>query len=122
MLFPRNRERDLQAMEEIQFSLAFVTQQEEINTLAPAIARKLQGDAVVWFAYPKGSSKNYRCDFNRDTGWAALGELGLEGVRQVAIDGDWSALRFRRVDFIKTMSRDQKRAITTEGKAKTTNK
>jgi hypothetical protein len=115
-------ERDLEDVEEIQFCLAFVTQQEEVNQIAREIAAKLQGDAVVWFAYPKGSSKNYRCDFNRDTGWGILGELGLEGVRQVAIDADWSALRFRRVEFIKTMSRDQKRAMTAEGKAKTTDR
>jgi hypothetical protein len=115
-------QRDLEAVAAIQFALAFVTQQEQVNQIATALVPKLQGDAVVWFAYPKGSSKKYRCDFNRDTGWAVLGELGLEGVRQVAIDADWSALRFRRVDFIKTMSRDQQRAMTTEGKAKTTNK
>ncbi len=112
--------RAVQDVEEIQFALAFVTQQEEVNTIATAIARKVSGDAVFWFAYPKATSKNYRCDFNRDTGWAVLGELGFEGVRQVAIDGDWSALRFRRVEFIKTMSRDQKRAITDQGKAKVT--
>jgi hypothetical protein len=56
-------------------------------------------------AYPKGTSKKYKCEFNRDTGWSALGEFGLEGVRQVAIDEDWSALRFRKVDYIKSMQR-----------------
>jgi len=34
----------------------------------------------------------------------------------VAIDEDWSAVRFRRVEFIKTMTRD--RALTKQGKAK----
>jgi len=53
----------------------------------------------------------YRCDFNRDTGWVALGEIGFEGVRQIAIDEDWTALRFRRVEFIKTLTRDASRAI-----------
>jgi hypothetical protein len=27
--------------------------------------------------------------------------LGFDTVRQVAIDDDWSALRFRRVEYIK---------------------
>ncbi len=49
-----------------------------------------------------------------------LGKLGFEGVRQVAIDEDWSALRFRRVEFIKTMSRDKKRAMSELGKARVT--
>jgi hypothetical protein len=57
---------------------------------------------VIWFAYPKASSKRYRCEFNRDTGWAAVRAVGFDTVRQVAIDGDWSALRFRRIEYIKT--------------------
>jgi hypothetical protein len=27
--------------------------------------------------------------------------LGFDALRQIAIDEDWSALRFRRVEFIK---------------------
>jgi hypothetical protein len=63
------------------------------------------GDAIVWFAYPKGTSKRYTCDFNRDTGWDVLGRLGFEPVRQVALDEDWSALRFRRAEFIQSLRR-----------------
>ncbi len=110
--------RDAKGMEETTFSLAFVTKQEEINEIAAIAAKRTQGDAVIWFAYPKGSSKKYKCEFNRDDGWEVLGRLGFEAVRQVAIDEDWSALRFRRVEFIKTMSRDKKRAISEQGKAK----
>ena len=85
--------------------LAFVTTQVQVDTLARDVAQATSGDAVVWFAYPKQSSKRYRCDFNRDTGWAALGTAGFEPVRQVAVDEDWSALRFRRVEFIKKLTR-----------------
>lgn len=98
------------------FIIAFVTQQKEIDSLAPILAGKLDGDGVLWFCYPKGSSKKYKCDFNRDTGWQTLGKLGFEGVRMVAIDEDWSALRFRRVEYIKTMKRSF--AMSEEGKAK----
>lgn len=112
--------RGLEGMQRISFSLAFVTRQDEVNALARAIAGKVEGDAVVWFAYPKGSSKKYTCEFNRDTGWAVLGELGFEAVRQVAIDADWSALRFRRVEFIKTMRRAQEMAMTDLGKKRVT--
>ena len=106
----------LDGIQRIVFSLAFVTKQEEVDNLASSIAAKAEGDAIVWFAYPKASSKKYTCEFNRDTGWAVLGELGFEGVRQVAIDADWSAIRFRRVEFIKTMVRDKQRAMTEQGK------
>lgn len=90
-----------------------MTRQAELAALAADIAQKAEGDAVVWFAYPKASSKKYRCDFNRDSGWEALGSLGFEGVRQVAIDDDWSALRFRRVEYIKKMVRAENRRLAT---------
>jgi len=47
-----------------------------------------------------------------------LGELGFEPVRLVAIDEDWSALRFRRTEFIKTLTRDETRALSAAGKTK----
>ena len=73
---------------------------------------------MVWFAYPKGTSKRYRSEINRDTGWQALGRAGFEPVRAVAIDEDWSALRFRRVEFIKTMTRANEHRMTAQGKAR----
>ena len=108
--------RNVAEMSEIDFSLAFVMKQSEVDDLAGAIAKRAKGDATVWFSYPKGSSKRYKCEFNRDTGWAVLGELGFEPVRQVAIDADWSALRFRRVEYIKSITRRKEMAMTEEGK------
>lgn len=111
--------RDVRKAKRIDFLLAFVTTRQEIERIANAIVRLAEGDAVVWFAYPKGTSKRYRCDVNRDTGWEPLGTAGFEHVRLVAIDEDWSALRFRRVEFVKTMARRRSFAITKEGKART---
>jgi hypothetical protein len=110
--------RDLQHLAEIEFSLAFVTKQREVDALAKTITKKSKGDAVVWFAYPKGTSKKYKSEINRDTGWNVLGKQGFECVRSVAIDEDWSAVRFRRVEFIKVMNRDKKFAMTAQGKAR----
>ena len=110
------------AVKEISFCLAFVTKQQEVDSIARSVTAKAKGDAILWFAYPKGTSKRYKCDFNRDSGWAALGAAGFEGVRLVAIDEDWSALRFRRVEFIKSMSRDPKRAMSSVGKKKVARK
>jgi hypothetical protein len=93
--------RHLASVAEAGFFLAFVTRQSEVDALAPQVAARAKGDAIVWFAYPKGTSKKYRCDFNRDTGWDVLKAAGLDTVRAVAIDEDWSALRFRRKEFIK---------------------
>ena len=93
--------RSLSLIKETVFLLAFATRKSDVDALAPEIAKLAKGDAIVWFAYPKGSSKKYKCDFNRDTGWDAMNELGFETVRAVAIDEDWTALRFRRSEFVK---------------------
>lgn len=102
----------------VDFVIAFATQQAALDALCTRITAAAVDDAVVWIAYPKGSSKRYRCDFNRDTGWTVLGAAGFEPVRQVAIDEDWSALRFRRVAHIETMTRNPAGAISAAGRAK----
>jgi len=112
--------RKLKGIDEIGFSLAFVTTQKEVDTLGGAIAKLAKGDAVVWFAYPKGTSKKYKSEINRDNGWRVMGDAGFEPVRSVAIDEDWSAVRFRRAEFIKTMTRAKEWRMTAQGKARAT--
>ena len=96
--------RDPSTAKAVQFALAFTTQQAEVDALASTLSAKAEGDALLWFAYPKASSKKYRCEFDRDTGWQLLRDEGFDTVRMVAIDDDWSALRFRRVGYIKKTS------------------
>ena len=94
--------RQVEKVKKVEFALAFATTQVDVTRLSKTLAAKAEGDAILWFAYPKGTSKKYKCDFNRDTGWDTLKKLGFDTVRAVAIDEDWSALRFRRVEFIKS--------------------
>lgn len=96
--------RTLTGLDSVGFALVFACTQAQVDAAAKALAPLAQGDALLWFAYPKGTSKNYRCEFNRDTGWICLQQLGFDTVRLVAIDADWSAMRFRRVEFIKRQS------------------
>jgi hypothetical protein len=93
--------RDPRTPQAVQFALAFAVTQTELDRIAALLAPAAEGDALLWFAYPKGSSKRYKCEFNRDTGWHVMTSAGFETVRQVAIDEDWSALRFRRSRFVK---------------------
>ena len=46
---------------------------------------------VLWICYPKGGAS----DLSRDTLWPMLAAHHLRPITQVAIDGYWSALRFR---------------------------
>jgi hypothetical protein len=108
--------RSLPQRGRVAFALAFVTKLAEVDSITKSIVTLVEGDPIIWFAYPKGSSKRYKCEFNRDTGWAALGAAGFEGVRMVAIDEDWSAVRFRRAKFIKTLTRDPVHTMSAGGR------
>lgn len=92
--------RDLAKAATVTFALVFVMRQQTLDALSAAVAGKAEGDALLWFAYPKKTSRRYACEFNRDTGWDVLRAHGFDTVRQVAIDEDWSALRFRRKEYI----------------------
>jgi hypothetical protein len=98
-------ERSLDDVPSPPFVLAFVTRQDQVDALSTQIAAQTEGDAIVWFAYPKGTSKKLKCDFNRDTGWTILKSAGFDTVRLIAIDEDWTALRFRRIEFIQNSIR-----------------
>ena len=100
----------------LDYALAFVITQAELDAASHALVQAAAGDALLWMAYPKGSSRRYRCEFQRDSGWAVLGSAGYEPVRMVAIDEDWSALRFRQATHIATLKRDPARAISAAGR------
>ena len=73
--------------------LVFVKNQAELDQYAgPAIEAAL-ADRLSWIAYPKAGQ--LQTDLNRDILWRLLDGKGVRPVRQVAIDGVWSALRFR---------------------------
>jgi hypothetical protein len=91
----------------IKFILIFVMSKTEIETYFKNISKELKDDCVLWFAYPKGTSKKYKVEISRDKGWEILRENGFETVRAVAIDNDWSALRFRDIAYIKILLRNK---------------
>jgi hypothetical protein len=96
--------RTLGATARVTFALVFVAQKSQVDRLSKSLASKASGDAILWFAYPKSTSQRFKCDFNRDNGWDVIREAGWDSVRQIAIDADWSALRFRRKEFINRRS------------------
>ncbi len=87
-----------------EFIIIFVKSVSEIEQIAPVTIHNLMADGVIWFCYPKKTSKKYRSDIDRDHGWKVLNDSGLHGVRMVAVDEDWSALRFRNKKYIKSTS------------------
>lgn len=87
------------------FMLAFVQTEAEVKKYFFEMQNLAPDDQQIWMAYPKGSSKKYKAQINRDSGWGYLGEFDFEPVRQIAINEDWSALRFRKTKFVKVMTR-----------------
>lgn len=102
----------------VDFALIFCTKLDEVIKFSTLVDSKMEDNGLFWFVYPKGSSKKYKCEFNRDNGWQAMGDLGYEPVRMVALDEDWSALRFRKAESIKTLTRAVEWRMSEEGKKK----
>lgn len=50
----------------------------------------------------------FKSEVSRDDGWDAVGQHQFEAVRQVAIDHDWSALRFRNIKYIKNFTHEKR--------------
>ena len=70
--------------------LLFVRDSSELGEPLFEAAR---GDRLAWLAYPKGGQLG--TDLNRDVLWELTKAHAVRPVRQVSIDGVWSALRFR---------------------------
>jgi len=84
------------------FILIFVRSVSEVEIFAPIAIHNLLCDGVLWFCYPKKTSKKHSSDIDREHGWKTLNDFGFRGIRLVAIDEDWFALRFRSIRFIKS--------------------
>lgn len=59
----------------------------------------IETDSVLWFAYPKGTSK-IKTDINRDTIRITGEGYGITTVTAISINEIWSALRFRPIDRV----------------------
>ena len=108
---------ETKSLNKVEFVISFVTTMDQIEAVSSEILPLCDENSVIWYCYPKGTSKRYKCEFNRDNGWKVLGDAGYEGVRMVAVDEDWSALRFKKAENIKTMTRSF--AMSVEGKKRT---
>jgi hypothetical protein len=73
--------------------LVFVVDRSVLEEHRARIVEAAKRDRLTWVSYPK--SGQLGTDLNRDTLVALLEESSIQPVRQIAIDGVWSALRFR---------------------------
>jgi len=73
--------------------LAFARKLREVDANCGPVVNAAKADQLAWIAYPKAGQ--LETDINRDVLWRHMEKKGLRGVRQIAIDSVWSALRFR---------------------------
>jgi hypothetical protein len=76
--------------------LLFAMNRKELEQYFP-IAKERMGDkGSLWVAYLKQTASK-ATDINRDSINAYAKENGITGVAMISIDGDWSALRMKRI-------------------------
>ena len=80
-------------------TLVFINNNKEYLEFLKKDLKNIEPDSVLWFAYPKGTSK-IKTDINRDTIRVTGEEFGITTVTAISIDDTWSALCFRPIDKV----------------------
>jgi len=73
--------------------LVFVRTLADVDAKCAPVLAAARADRIAWIAYPKAGQ--LKTDLNRDILWRHLSEQGIHGIRQIALDDVWSAMRFR---------------------------
>jgi len=84
----------------IDFALVFAISHKQLDEIFRDVVPALNENAKFWVAYPKVSSKIVS-DLSRDCNWECLAKFGFEGVRLIALDNIWSAMRFKKREPVK---------------------
>jgi hypothetical protein len=73
--------------------LLFARDSRVLTGAGEPVFEAARADKLAWIAYPKAAQLG--TDLNRDILRKLADPRGIQPVRQVSIDGVWSALRFR---------------------------
>jgi hypothetical protein len=76
--------------------LLFALNQQQLDQFFPEALNRLGEKGSLWVAFLKATAPK-ATDINRDTIYAFARENGAMGVALVSLDGDWSAVRLRRM-------------------------
>ena len=101
---PSSIDTQLQAQVAYDAVQLYVRDADELRRLGAAAIRALKPGALLWITYPKGGQANGDTDLPATPWWMrrdVLGDItserGYKPVAFVAVDADWTALRFKRV-------------------------
>lgn len=95
---------ELRPNETFDVVLLFVKNAEELRRLGPDAIHASRANGLLWISYPKGGPARGATDLPATPWWVqrdVLGEItsehGYRPVSFVAVDDNWTALRFKRV-------------------------
>jgi hypothetical protein len=101
---PKALATDLRPNEMYDAVVLFVNNAEELRRLGPGAIRATGPGGLLWIAYPKGGPARGATDLPATPWWVqrdVLGEVtsvkGYKPVSFVAVDENWTALRFKPV-------------------------
>jgi len=77
--------------------LMFAMHRKDLEQYLAVAKQKLGEKGSLWIAYLKQTASK-ATDINRDSINAYAKENGITGVAMISIDGDWSALRLKRIE------------------------
>ena len=76
--------------------LMFALNQKELDQYLPLAKERLGEKGSLWIAYLKQTAAK-ATDINRDTINETAKQHGITAVAIISVDGDWSALRLKRI-------------------------
>lgn len=82
------------------FLMLFVIDKASLAARFPELTKYARQNTVLWIAYPKKTSA-LSADLNMMSSWDELSDFGYCPVASVAIDKDWSAIRFKLCNQVK---------------------
>lgn len=74
----------------------FALNQKQLDEYLPLAIERLGEKGSLWIAYLKQTASK-ATDINRDTIDATAQRQGITAVAIISVDGDWSALRLKRL-------------------------
>ncbi len=77
--------------------LLFAMNRKELEQYFPTAKERMGDKGSLWVAYLKQTASK-ATDINRDAIAAYAQENGITTVAIVSVDGDWSALRMKRIE------------------------
>ena len=78
--------------------MMFCMNRKDLEQYLPQAKERLGDKGSLWIAYLKQTASK-ATDINRDSINAYLKENGITAVAMISIDGDWSAMRAKRIEL-----------------------